>query len=423
MESLLPRHLAPLGRDMLAAFPCIVVQGARQVGKSTISTMLADDRATVLSLDDDDARHALQADARAFLEGREGTLILDEAQRMPDILLAVKASIDRDRRPGRFILTGSADLLRVKGVGDSLAGRAVDLPLRPLSEGEKRGLQDDFVGAVVSGGIDVRGLRSQWGRADYLAALETGGYPELQELPDRMRSLWVEAYLNRLLSRDAASVPGGSNPARLGTLLRLLAANQSGELVKARLAQAAGLSESMVSNYLDALSSVYLIDRLPPWTSSLTRRETGRHKVSIIDSALAMHLTSQSAASLLPPEKDAIGPLLEGFVTSQLLAQQGWSEQRFRLHHYRDRGGREVDVIVELPDGRVIGIEVKASSSYRAEQFRGLSYLKEVLGDRFIAGIVLGTAPEGYQFADRLWGMPISTLWSHCLGSRAHQRT
>lgn len=178
-----------------------------------------------------------------------------------------------------------------------------------------------------------------------------------------MRSLWIDAYLNRPLTRDAASVPGGSSPGRFGAILRLLAANQSGELVKARLAQAAGPSESMVSSHLDALSSVYLIDRLPPWACDLTRRETGWHKVSIIDSALAMHLTSQSAASLLPPEKDALGPLLEGFV------------------------------------------------------------LKAAPGDRLIADIVLRTAPERCQFADRLRGMPTPTLWSHCLGSRAHQRS
>ncbi|WP_448760528.1 ATP-binding protein [Actinomyces oricola] len=421
MTDLVPRHLAPLGAQMLTTFPCVVVQGARQVGKSTISTVLAGRDATVLSLDDEATRAALEADPRSFLDRHTGTLVLDEAQRAPNILLATKASIDRDRRPGRFILTGSADLLRVRGVGDSLAGRAVDLRLRPFSQGERLSLDDDLINALVSRHIDPVSVRSEWSRVDYLTALERGGYPELQDMPERMRELWIEAYLGRLLSRDAASVPGGSNPGRLGALLRLLAANQSGELVKARLAQAAGVSEAMVATYLDALASVYLIDRIPPWTPNLSRRETGRQKVVLGDSALTMHLNGQSARSLRDPREDAIGPLLEGMVAGQILAQQGWSEQRFRLFHYRDRSGREVDLVAELADGRVIALEVKASSSYRAEQFRGLRYLRDVLGERFVAGIVLGTAGEGYQYAERLWGLPISTLWSHALGSEPHE--
>ncbi|WP_172119489.1 ATP-binding protein [Actinomyces faecalis] len=398
---------------MLRSFPAITIQGPRQAGKSTLARMLVGEEATIATLDDEETRAALSADPKAFLDQhRNSTLVLDEVQRLPSLLLELKASIDRDRQPGRFVLTGSVNLLHVSGIEESLAGRIVDLPLRPLSVGEVLDASDDFVGAVVSGTIDIPTVSSTWTRSDYLTAMETGGYPELQGMSQRMRRRWIDAYLARVLSRDVASVPGGSNPERLHSTLRLLAANQSGELVKARLAQAAGYPETMVTGYMDALRSVYLLDVLRPWTQNLTKREVGRPKVSVADPALAMHLAGQSAASLTPLTADGVGALLEGFVTSQLRAQQGWSEEDFNLFHYRDRSGKEVDLIIELHDGRVIGIEVKASSSYRAEQFAGLQFLRERLGERFIGGFVLGMSDHGYQYAERLWGLPISALWA-----------
>lgn len=414
MTGILPRHAITLGREMLDAFPCLAIQGARQAGKSTLAQLLTEDRPALhLNLDDPEVIGALEADPRSFVEQTPHTLVIDEAQRHPDLFLAIKSSIDRDRRPGRFVLTGSANLLHLKGVEDSLAGRVVDLLVRPLTQGELHDQHDDFISAVVNGTLSPATATSTWTRSDYAHAMERGGYPELTRLNGRMRSQWIRSYLARVLERDARSIPNGSNAARLESTLRLIAANQSGELVKARFAASAGYAETLVQGYLDALSSVYLIDQLRPWTPNLTTREIGRRKVCVTDSALAMHLIGTTADSLLPLTSDHIGPLFEGFIVGQLLSQQVWSDVDFNVHHYRDRSGIEVDIVIELFDGRVIGIEVKSSSTYRPEYFKGLAFLKERLKDRFIGGFVLGMGDHGHQFAERLWGLPASTLWEH----------
>lgn len=412
MQELRTRHSLALGREILAHFPCLVLQGARQSGKSTLAQLLTSDRPALhLNFDDSDTRAAFQEDPRGFVEQTEDTLVIDEAQRVPELLLAIKASIDRNKQPGRYILTGSANLLRVKGMEDSLAGRMVDLVVRPFTQGEIQSHCDDFVSAVVDGKVDPPAFNSSWSRPDYISALEKGGYPELQEISPRLRQQWLNAYLARLLQHDIRDVPNGTNTARLSATLRLLADNQSGELVKTHLAKEAGYGETLVQGYLDALEAVYLIDQLRPWTGNLTSREVGRRKIVVADSAVAMHLTGSTTQSLLPLTAKQIGPLFEGFVASQLLAQQTWSMQMYSLYHYRDRGGVEVDLIVELADGRIIGIEVKTSSTYKPEYFKGLKFLRDRLGERFVGGFVLGMSQHGFRFADKLWGLPAAALW------------
>jgi predicted AAA+ superfamily ATPase len=413
MAELVPRHALGFAERLLDAFPAVVVEGARQVGKSTLAAMLATGRdAQLFSLDDEQSRVAAQADPRSFVEqAAHGVMVIDELQRMPELVLAIKAAIDRDRRPGRFVLTGSSDLLRLRGTPDSLAGRAVTVRLRGFSQGELSGRADDVVSAWLVGSPPT-GFTTSLGRPDYVAAIGRGGFPELSGVFGRVRTAWIDSYLARVLERDLASVPGGSQPARLRSVLALIAANQSGELVKARIAQHAGIPSQTITTYLDALSTVFLVDLLPPWTPNLTRREVGRSKAMVADPALAMRLnrlTEPQLASLT--DGGALGPALEAFVVGELLKQQTWSGQDYQLFHYRDRNGLEVDVVVELDDGRVFGVEVKASATYKAEHFHGLRALRDALGGRFVGGFVLGTAREGYQYAERLWGMPVAALW------------
>ena len=205
---------------------------------------------------------------------------------------------------------------------------------------------------------------------------------------------------------------GGSQTQRITTLASLIAANQAGELVKARLSEQAGIPQSSIQTYLDVLDSIYLCDQLPPWTPNLTKREVGRKKTMISDSGLAMHMAGLTAEQISGVTSKAMDGVLEAFVVQELLKQQEWSRKRYTLSHYRDRNGIEVDVIVELSSGEIYAFEVKASATYKADQFRGLTYLRDKLGDRFLGGFVLGTAPQGYRFADKLWGLPVSALWS-----------
>jgi len=339
-----------------------------------------------------------------------GVLVIDEVQREPELLLAIKASIDRDRRPGRFLLTGSADLLTVKGHTDSLAGRAATLRLRGLSQGELAGHPEDFVTTLIAG-QPPHTFATEWSRATYATALERGGYPDVRDLSPRLRNAWVDSYLDRVLERDATQLPSGGQTRRLRSVLSLLAANQSGELVKARIADGADIPRNTITSYLDVLRSVYLVDELPPWTTNLTKREIGRPKAFVSDSALALRVNRQTEQQLIPLTSDSIGGAFEAFIASELLKQQSWSDTDYQLFHFRDRDGVEVDLICELDDGRVIAIEVKASSTYRSEHFAGLRFLRDKLGDRFIAGVVVGMSDTGYQYADRLFGLPAAALW------------
>jgi predicted AAA+ superfamily ATPase len=343
----------------------------------------------------------------------EGTVIIDEIQRDLDLTLAIKSSVDTNRRPGRFILTGSSDLLRLTGNPDSLAGRAVTIDLRGFSQGEIGGNTDDFAAQVVAG-FDPSAVKSEWTRDRYIAALATGGYPEAQTLSSRMRNLWLDSYVDRILSRNLGDVSRGLSADRLGSVLRLVAANQGGELIQTRLATSLGMPKASIAAYLAALKTLYLTTDLPPWGANLTAREVSRHKVSVADSALAMRLIRLDPTPLSGPtavNKPVLGGLLEAFVASELNKQAGWSEQPYSLYHFRDSDGIEVDIVLEYDNGDAVLIEVKASSTYGSDQTAGIRALAKRLGKRFRAGIVLGMSSQGHALGDRIIGLPISTLW------------
>jgi len=232
-----------------------------------------------------------------------------------------------------------------------------------------------------------------------------------------MRNLWLDSYLDRVLSRDVGDVSRGLSTDRLVAVLRLIAANQSGEMVQTRLASSLEMPKSSISAYLNALQTMYLTTDLPPWGANLTSREVSRHKVSVADSAVAMRLDRLDQASFLGAQglsqSKVLGGLLEGFVVSELLKQSGWSEQSYHLYHFRDSEGIEVDVIMEFDNGDTVLIEVKAASSYGSNHTAGIRALAKRLGDRFRCGIVLGTSDKGYILGDRIIGLPISSLWEH----------
>lgn len=418
MDGLLRRNAEDYAASILNAMPVLVLQGARQVGKSTFAQMLATSRPSRLfTLDDEQTRAAAQEDPRGFVDQSPETLVvIDEIQRLPELTLAIKAAVDRHRRPGRFILTGSSDLLRVKRAQDSLAGRAATVELYGLSQGEIGKRTDDFAShmrATADLGNHAS-FNTQLSRRDYVQLVAAGSYPSARALSGRLRNTWFDSYLERIIQRDARELRQVIQTPRLASLMRLIAANQSGELVKARLAGDAGLPASSITNYLDVLQTLFLITSLSPWTPNLTKREIGRPKTHVTDSGLAARLSRVTEGQLASIENaDHLGGLLEGFVVSEMLRQQTWSEQEFHLFHFRDRTGIEVDLIVEFSDGRVFGVEVKSSSSFNAGQFKGLKFLREKLGQRFIGGVVLNTGTEGYRFADKLWGLPIAALWEY----------
>lgn len=413
---LLPRNALNWANELLDTFPALVIEGARQVGKSTLAAMLGELRGSdvrYVSFDDAVQRGAVLDDPEAFVDqAPDGLVVLDEIQRVPEIILPIKASIDRDRRPGRFILTGSADLLRLERTPDSLAGRAVTLPLRTLSQGELRRHHDDFITRFLAGEVDPPQVTSGTTRDEYAQILAAGGYPEAHGLRPRTRRAWMDGYLDRIVQRDARDVRRTVDNRRLAAVLRLLAANQSGELVKVRIATDADIPPTTITAYIDLLETLYLVETVQPWTANLTKRQTGKPKAVVTDSALAMHLSGVTPEQVSSPiGGEMLGPLLEGLVVSELRKQLSWSDTRYSLFHYREASGTEVDVIIELDDGRVIALEVKARQTYKPEQFRGLQKLADRIGDRLVAGIVLGTADKGIRYSSNLYGLPIASLW------------
>jgi len=413
MDNLVVRHALPIAQEMLTVFPAIIIEGARQVGKSTLATMIAP-QARIANLDEDVIRSAAQADP-ALLVASDRPLIIDEIQRLPELTLAIKTSIDNDRRPGRFILTGSSSLLKVKGLADSLVGRVGRLSLFGLSKGEMSAHRDDFASAAVRLVADdsaILDFHTTTTRQNYADMLEMGSYPEVITLTPRTRRIWFDSYLSGMVYRDLREQRTQYDPERGLAVIRVLAGHPASELVISHLARDARIPASSTAGYVDLFRSAGLVASIPPWTPNLSKRESGRSKTFLLDSGLALRTTRITSSQLLAIENlESFGGFLEAMVDTELLKQQTWTETEHEVFHFRDRDGWEVDALLELTGGGVIGIEVKASTTFKGDQFNGLRRLRDSLGSRFVAGFVLNTGQEGFRYADRLYGLPISALW------------
>ncbi len=408
------RNVLPRLNQALDDTPVVSIQGARQTGKSTLANHIAQLRgAPVFTMDDDDIRSAALADPTGFIESAGGGLfVIDEVQRAPGLILPIKASVDRDRRPGRFLLTGSADLMRIPGAQDSLAGRAETIPLAPLSQGELSNTHDDFAGQVFNARPDdLVGWSTEFSRETLIAAITTGGYPESVARSPTRRGRWLTEYAERLLRRDLRDL-GHVSSERLGSALRLIAANQSGELVTAHLARHLSVAESTAATYVDLLRSLYLIEAIPAWSRSRTNRLVRKPKLFVTDSGLCARLNQLSEADLRSPlGVNHLGGLLEGFVAAELTRQASWSEIDYTISHFRESGGPEVDLVLTGPAGAVIGIEVKATATVTDKHFSGLRRLRDRIGSDFQLGIVLHTGERAWSYGEGMIGMPVSALW------------
>lgn len=405
---LLDRHLLPWARVLLEVTPILVIEGARQVGKSTLARMLSQGDVLFTTMDDDLTRAFAQDDPHGFLvSAGPRRLVIDEIQRCPELVLPLKAAVDRDRTPGRFIITGSANLLRVPEAKDSLAGRAMTIRVHPFSQGELGKVSDDWVTRIQEGRIDSDDPPPE--RGQLVERMVRGGYPAVQGVSARIRSAWHADYVDRLIERDSTDL-GATQLPTLRKLLGLVVAAPGGEVVVERMADALGVARGTVTRYLDILEGLFLIHRIPSWSRNLTTRQVGRTKIYPSDPGLAASLSHLTVDHLATPHgADHLGPLAETFVVNELMRQQGWSATTFTLSHYRDRNGAEVDIVIETPNG-VIGVEVKSTSTARPDHFKHLIGLRERLGNEFLAGVVLslGSArPAG----DRLHALPISSLW------------
>lgn len=413
-HGIVDRLLRPRVEEALSDTRIVVLQGARQVGKSTLAELIAQERRSLtVTLDDVDVRRFASDDPAGFVaQFPEGLLVIDEVQRVPGLIVALKAAVDRDKRPGRFLVTGSANLLDLTATHESLAGRAQPLALYSLSQAELEKQPASFVDHAFHG-QRFSGHASDLTRADYLERACSGGYPEaLNRTPGRRREEWYATYVTQIVNRDALDVSGLQRLADLPRLLRFIAARSGSGMVWSALASDAGIPRTTLDPYVRLLDTLYLIHVLPAWTVNLTSREVKQPKVFLLDTGLAASLLGVTTDGLGPtvPNSPA-GGLLEGLVVGELRRQLGWSSQRASLFHYREQRGAEVDIVIEAPDGRVVGIEVKAAATVQPKDLAGLAILRDKLGHRFVGGYVLHTGPTARMVADRVSAVPIGALW------------
>ena len=413
ITSAIPRNARVLAEEILSDTPVLTVSGARQVGKSTLVSQLLENRShRLLNLDNAATLQAAQADPDGFVrQFPEGVVAIDEIQRVPALLRAIKAALDEDRRPGRFIVTGSSNLMNLKGAEESLAGRAETLRLRGFSRGERKGITEDF--AANAWNPHPQLPASEFERIDYLRLIADSSFPEIAEATPRRRDRWVQAYVERVLTKDATDLYGIQYPDRLRVLLGKIASQGASEFVAAHIGRELNIPERSVPGYLDALKNVFLIDVLPAWGTNLTRRVISKPKVFLQDPATAASLVGVDAASLeMQISSSFTGGLLESFVATELLKQQEWSAIPFKLFHFRDSTGKEVDLVMESRNREVVGVEVKAAVSLQGKDFYGLRHLQKLAGERFRCGILLYAGKESLPMGPGLWAMPISALWS-----------
>ena len=414
------RHITSRLLEALAEAPVVVLHGPRQSGKSTLVQALAkkEHPAEYVTLDKLGMLNAARNDPEGFLANLRGRpLVLDEVQRVPDLLLAIKADVDRDRRPGRFLLTGSAHVLQLPRLADSLAGRVQILSLWPLSQGEMEGRREDFIDALFADDFQERlpGADHRKGRRKDKSLVErivAGGYPEaVSRKTEQQRRNWFEPYLETILLRDIRDLADIAGIADLPRLL-VAAAGRAGGLVNyADLGRDAGLNQVTLKRYLTLLEATFLVRTVRPWFTGRAKRVMKSEKLYLGDSGLLAHVLD-TPVERLKSDTRSLGALLENFVAVELMKQRTWSETRTELHYFRDYSGMEVDFVLETPGGRhVAGIEVKATATPRADDFKGLRLLAEAAGKPFRRGVVLYTGRDIIPFGENLFAVPMDLLW------------
>lgn len=403
------RHAQQCVVTALADTRVVLVAGPRQAGKTTLARLFTDTKRPYITLDDPATLMAAKADPTGFVRGLKSAVI-DEVQRAPDLLLAIKESVDRDPTPGRFLLTGSTNLMAMPQVADSLAGRLEVISLLPFAQAELAGTPGDLLERLFNGDGLPPVAQAVTGDA-LLERVLKGGYPEaLRRTSAGRRQAWLEDYVALILDRDVRDIAQIDQLDRLPRLLNVLAAH-AGQLVNhSSYGAALGLSVPTAQKYVGILERLFLMRLVPPWSHNAVSRLTKTPKLHFLDTGLLAAL-SDATASRVQADRTRYGPLLENFVVSEVLKLATWSDKRLRISHFRTKEQDEVDLVIEDRRGRVIGIEVKASATVRPQDLRGLRQLQAATGDNFVQGLVLHDHDRITPFGERLHAAPVSLLW------------
>jgi uncharacterized protein len=410
----LPRAVEPLLRHLVSELRVSVIHGPRQSGKSTVLRRLHQELGGVyVTLDDEQQREAVVADPVGL--ARSGPLLMiDEVQRGGDrLLLAIKAAVDA-RPDNRVVLTGSTNFLTLPTLSESLAGRAGLVQLWPFSEGELAGRPETFLQQAFDQPRTLADVSTDpWPRGRYWEAMVRGGFPEPAALTSRVaRDAWFDGYLTTVTLRDLGQVADVRRPQDLLRLMRYCAASTAREVVKAKWGPALGIERHRLAAYLGLLETAYLVSDVPSWSTDAGRRVRRHPKLMAVDSGLVSHAIGVDEATLAAVVSPTRGQLVETFAHSQLQRACAWSPLRVSISHWRDAFGREVDLVLEATDGRVVGIEVKAAAAATNSDTTGLRALADLVGPRFVHGFVLHLGDATTRFGADITALPLSTLWA-----------
>jgi predicted AAA+ superfamily ATPase len=398
--------------EALGEARAVCLLGARQVGKSTLARAIAEREhpARYVTLDDEATRQAAREDPTGFISRVSGPTVIDEVQRAPDLMLAIKERLDGDDRRGQFLLAGSANILTLPTIADALPGRVDYIRLWPFSQGELVRRRESFIDRLLAGEppqIDDAPI----GREAYAARIVSGGFPDAQGRSARGRARFFDSYIASILGRDLQDIASVRDTGSVERLLRLVAARSASLMSSRAVAVELGADHKTVAAQTRILENLFLVSQLRPWGVNLGGRQVKTPKLYVTDTGLLSHLTNASVERL-GEDGTLAGPIFETFAAMELARQCDWAESSPSLFHYRDKQQREVDVVLELGSGEVAGVEIKTAASIGAKDFAGLRHLRDKLGDRFTAGVVLYTGRRTLSFGERLTAVPLCGLWA-----------
>jgi uncharacterized protein len=412
MAGMIERLIRPRVLEALSDTRVVMVMGARQAGKSTLceAVVAQGHPATIVSMDDQGARQTARSDPAGFLAGYDGPVFIDEVQRAPELILAIKQVVDRQQKPGQFLLTGSANILSSRKVQEALTGRIELIELWPFAQAEIHGKGANIVDALFAA-TPPRVQGAPIGRRAFVAEVAAGGYPEANERAGRRRDRWFRSYLTTTLERDISAIADLQKEHELTRLLSVLATRSGNLLRYSNVADALSLDWKTVKSYIGLLEAIFLVRTVPAWRPGFLPRVLHAPKVYITDSGLLAHLLGADEQRLAEDDR-VTGIALETFVAMEVMKHASWSDVDPRIYHYRDRRGAEVDLVLEDRSGRVVAIEIKAKASLSQADTKGLAKLRDAVGSQFVSGAVIHAGEQTLPLGDRLWGIPVSGLWT-----------
>ena len=392
--------------EALSDSPAVLIHGPRQSGKTTLARLVGDNLGySYVSFDDDVARLAAESDPIGFVRRLGKHAVLDEVQRVPSLFTALKQEIDNRRVPGRFLLTGSSQVLLVPTLSDSLAGRLEIIRLHPLSQGEIHSGVPTFLDDLFSGTFSTSNSRRLG--EDLAKRITTGGYPAaLARSTPRRQGNWYRNFIDTQLQRDARDIARISSLDALPRLLTATASQTARLYNLSDLAAPFQLSRPTIGDYVSLLERLFLIDRLAPWHANHLRRLVKTPKLHIGDTGLGCALLGISPPDL-DENRNLLGQYMETFVFQELRRQAVRQERPIEFFHYRDKDRVEVDIVIERGNNEVAGVEIKAAETVRPSDFSGLRKLQKAVGPRFTAGVVVYDGEVSAGFGDNLFAVPI----------------